>query len=96
MPSSTTWLASDHILRMTLENGNSIDLQGALYGMNAQIYFDHGAQGIDLESWVSENLRDAVTLDINIDWEAAGLAQPITNVFSGAGADLIFGGIYND
>lgn len=95
-PTGATWLADTGVLRMALGNGGAIDLQGALYGMEAQVYFDHGAQGIDLESWVSEHLHDAVTLSLNVDWQAAGLEQPVTYVYSGTGADLLAGGIYND
>lgn len=73
-----------------------LDLQGALYGMSAQIYFDHGAQGIDLESWVSEHLHDAVTLNLGFDWTAAGLDQPVTYGYGGTGTDFIFGSVNND
>ncbi len=92
-PAGVTWLADTRILRITLENGGTLDLQGALYGMNAQIYFDQGTQGIDLETWVSENLLDPVTL--NLEWIAAESGEPVTHVYGGAGADLIQAGAGN-
>ncbi|PXW81012.1 Ca2+-binding RTX toxin-like protein [Nitrosomonas sp. Nm84] len=93
-PSGATWLANTNVLHITLENGGTLDLQGALYGMDAQIYFDHGAQGIDLESWVSENLHDAVTL--NLEWVQASSGEPLTHLYSGTGADLLQGSVNND
>lgn len=92
--SGAVWLADTSVLRITLENGDTLDLQGALYGMDAQIYFDHGAQGVDLESWVSENLHDAVTL--NLEWVQASSGEPLTHLYSGTGADLLQGSVNND
>lgn len=95
-PASVTWLTDTGVLRMTLEDGSSIDLQGALYGMDAQIYYDHGAQGIDLEAWVGENLHEAVTLNLNVDWTQAGFDDQLTYAYGGAEADTLFGGTLND
>ncbi|WP_292912998.1 calcium-binding protein [Nitrosomonas sp.] len=95
-PSSATWLSDVSVLRITLENGDTLDLQAALYGMDAQIRFDQGAQGIDMEAWVGEHLHDAVSLSLNFDWAAAGLQQPATYLYSGTGNDFLYGDTGND
>ena len=95
-PVGATWLSDVIVLRITLENGDTLDLQAALYGMDAQIFFDQGTQGIDLESWVSENLHDVVSLSLNFDWSAAGLQQPVTYLYSGTANDSLYGGVHND
>lgn len=95
-PSSATWLSDVSVLRITLENGDTLDLQAALYGMDAQIRFDQGVQSIDLESWVSGNLHDAVNLSLNFDWMATGLQQPATYLYSGTGNDFLYGDTGND
>jgi Ca2+-binding RTX toxin-like protein len=84
---------ADATLSIALDDGTTLDLQAALYGMNANIQFANG-ETIDLESWVSENLLDPVTL--NLEWVASASDQPLTQVYGGTGADLIQGGANND
>ncbi|WP_292925987.1 calcium-binding protein [Nitrosomonas sp.] len=90
---NATWLDDSSILQITLGNGETLDLAGALYGMDAQIYSDHGSNGIDLESWVSENLSEDVVLSLK---SVAYFGQPVTHAYSGSGNDLIQGDIYDD
>jgi hypothetical protein len=90
---SAKWLGYSSILQITLGNGETLDLAGALYGMDAQIYSDHGSNGIDLESWVSENLSEDVVLSLK---SVAYFGQPVTHAYSGSGNDLIQGDIYDD
>jgi len=90
---SAKWLGYSSILQITLGNGKTLDLAGALYGMDAQIYSDHGSNGIDLESWVSENLSEDVVLSPK---SVAYFGQPVTHAYSGSGNDLIQGDIYDD
>ena len=89
--SDVTWVGDSSILRITLGNGGVLDLQDALYGMNAQLQFDHGNSSIDLETWASENLREAVVLDLSF-FEGSSIVQ----AYGGAGADLIQGNINNN
>lgn len=89
--SDVTWVGDSSILRITLGNGEVLDLQDALYGMNAQLQFDHGNSSIDLETWASENLREAVVLDLSF-FEGSSIVQ----AYGGAGADLIQGNLNNN
>lgn len=94
MPSGATWLSDSGVLRITLGNGGTLDLLNALYGMNAQINFDQGSEAINLESWVSENLHDAVVLNLAPITSSSG--QPVTHAYGGTGADLIQGSANDD
>lgn len=89
-PTDATWLSDTNTLSITLENGGTLDLKHALYGMNAQINFDQGSEAIDLESWVSENLRDAVVLNLSSVVDNSS-EQSVTHAYGGAGSDLIDG-----
>ena len=91
-PIGATW-RSDSSLEMTLENGETINLDAALYGMAAQVYYDHGTQSIDLESWVSEHLTQAVFLNVG---SITLSGYPVTHAYGGAGDDLIQGNIHGD
>jgi Ca2+-binding RTX toxin-like protein len=92
-PVSAVWLADTQALRITLQNGNTLELRGGLYGMDAQLFFDQGSQSIDLEAWVSEHLHDDVTLSLSaISMDG----QPATVAYSGTGADVLMGGDNND
>lgn len=93
-PSAVTWLGDSGVLRVSLGNGGALDLRNALYGMAAQIQFDHGNNSISLETWVSENLREAVVLDLSSITVDSG--QPVVQAYGGAGADFIQGGGNND
>ncbi|WMJ09929.1 calcium-binding protein [Nitrosomonas sp. sh817] len=88
------WSGETSTLQIFLNTGGTLDLQDALYGMNAQFQFDHGRNSIDLEAWVSENLHQAVVL--NLSTFAGNTEQPVTKAYGGKGADLIQGGINND
>ena len=90
---NATWLDDSSILQITLGNGETLDLTGALYGMDAQIYSEHSSNVIDLESWVSENLSEDVVLSLK---SVAYFGQPVTHAYSGSGNDLIQGDIYDD
>ncbi|SER25795.1 Ca2+-binding protein, RTX toxin-related [Nitrosomonas sp. Nm51] len=92
-PVGAAWRDGISALQMVLENGEIIDLGPALYGMDAQIYYDHGTQSIDLESWVSRNLTEDVVLNLNA---ASYFGQPVTHAYTGAGDDLIQGGAHDD
>jgi len=91
---SAIWLSDTNVLRITLENGGILNLKDALYGMNAQINFDQGSEAIDLESWVSENLHDAVILNLAPITSSSG--QLVTHAYGGTGADLIQGSANDD
>lgn len=93
-PLGAAWLGDSGILRVSLANGGALDLRNALYGMAAQIQFDHGNNSINLESWVSENLHKAVVLNLSSIKVDSG--QPIVQAYGGTGADFIQGGIDND
>ncbi len=95
MPTDTTWLSDTNTLSIILENGGTLDLKHALYGMNAQINFDQGSEAIDLESWVSENLHDAVVLNLSSVVDNSS-EQPVTHAYGGAGSDLIDGSSNDD
>lgn len=86
-------LTSDATLKIALENGTTLDLQAALYGMEASIEFANG-DALDLESWVSENLAQSVTLNLNNVQLSSGAA--VTRAYGGTGADQIQGGTGND
>lgn len=92
--SKTTW-SKDMIpvLRIPLDNDTTLDLPGALYGMDANIQFS-GGNAIDLESWVSDNLLDSVRLDMGSLATSSG--QAITQAYGGGAADLIQGSSNND
>ncbi|MDR4652796.1 MAG: hypothetical protein MRJ52_10430 [Nitrosomonas sp.] len=62
--------------------------------MDAQIYYDHGTQSIDLESWVSENLLTSVRLDLASVVTSSN--QAITQAYGGGDADFIQGSANND
>lgn len=93
-PLGATWLGDSGVLRVSLANGGALDLRNALYGMAAQIQFDHGNNSINLETWVSENLHKAVVL--NLPSIKVDSGQPIVQAYGGTGADFIQGGIDND
>lgn len=93
-PLGATWLGDSGVLRVSLGNGGVLDLRNALYGMAAQIQFDHGNNSINLETWVSENLHQAVVLNLSSIKVDSG--QPIVQAYGGTGADFIQGGIDND
>ena len=95
MPVDAIWLSDTNTLRITLENSGTLDLKHALYGMNAQINFDQGSEAIDLESWVSENLHDAVVLNLSSVVDNSS-EQPVTHAYGGTGSDLIDGSINDD
>ncbi len=78
---------------MILENGETINLDAALYGMAARVYYDHGTQSIDLESWVSEHMTQAVFLNVG---SITISGYPVTHAYGGAGDDLIRGDIHDD
>ncbi len=83
----------DSTLIITLDNGTQLNLQGALYGMNTTLEFANGT-ALDLETWVSENLTDAVSLNLSsVALSSGGLVE---RAYGGAGADQILGGIGND
>ncbi|MXS81831.1 calcium-binding protein [Nitrosomonas oligotropha] len=93
-PLGVTWLSDSSVLRISLGNGGVLDLQDALYGMAAQIQFDHGNNSVNLETWISENLHEAAVLNLSsIEGDSE---QPIMQAYGGAGADFIQGGIHND
>jgi Ca2+-binding RTX toxin-like protein len=83
----------DSTLGITLDDGSTLDLQGALYGMIATLQFANG-DALDLESWVSENLLDPVFL--NLDAVALPSGELIEYAYGGAGDDRILGGAGND
>lgn len=89
-----TWSGETDTLQISLSTGGTLDLQNALYGMNAQFQFDHGRSSIDLETWVSENLHQAVVL--NLSTFDGNPEQSVTKAYGGKGADLIQGGRNND
>ncbi|MEZ5678970.1 MAG: calcium-binding protein [Nitrosomonas sp.] len=93
-PLGAVWLNGINALQMALGNGETIDLGPALYGMDAQIYYDHGTQSIDLESWVSENLLTSVRLDLASVVTSSN--QAITQAYGGGDADFIQGSANND
>ncbi len=94
MLSDVTWLRESGILRITLGNGGMLDLQDALYGMDAQIRFDHGSNSIDLKAWASENLHEGVVL--NVSSVGSGSGGAIVQAYGGAAADFIQGSINSD
>ena len=84
---------ADSTLGIALDDGTTLNLQAALYGMDADIQFANG-DAIDLESWVSENLTQSVSLNLNNIQLASGAL--VTRAYGGAGADQIWGGGGND
>lgn len=80
---------SDSTLSLPLDGGGSLELQAALYGMDATLQLAGGA-ALDLETWVSENLMDSVFLDLNAVALASG--ERIERAYGGAGDDQILGG----
>jgi len=93
-PLGATWLGNSGVLRVSLANGGALDLHNALYGMAAQIQFDHGNNSINLETWVSENLHKAVVLNLSSIKVDSG--QPIVQAYGGTGADFIQGSSNSD
>ena len=84
---SVVW-TPDQTLGIALDDGSTLNLQAALYGMDAEIQFANGG-AIDLESWVSENLTQSVQLVMD---SVALPSGPVTRAYGGAGADQIWGG----
>ena len=83
----------DSTLGIALDDGTTLELQGALYGMSATLQFANG-EAIDLETWVSENLLDSVSL--NLAAVALPSGELIEYAYGGAGDDQILGGVGND
>ena len=83
----------DSTLSIPLDNGGTLDLQAALYGMSTSIEFANG-DAFDLENWVSQNLTQSVSLNLsNIELGTGGTP---TSAYGGAGADQILGGAGDD
>jgi Ca2+-binding RTX toxin-like protein len=91
--SPTVATTPDSTLGIALDDGSTLDLQGALYGMNATLQFANG-DVLDLESWVSENLLHPVFL--NLDSVALPSGGRVEYAYGGAGDDQILGGDGND
>ena len=85
-PSVTS--TSDSTLGIALDDGSTLNLQGALYGMDASIQFANGEE-FDLETWVSEKLTQSVTLNLNN--MQLGSGELVRRAYGGAGADQIQG-----
>ncbi|MDA8129849.1 MAG: hypothetical protein M0Z73_14285 [Betaproteobacteria bacterium] len=84
---------ADSTLSIALDDGSTLNLQAALYGMDAEIQFANG-DALALESWVGENLTQSVTLVL--DSIVLGSGEPVTSAYGGAAADQIWGGNGND
>lgn len=91
--SPTLASSADSTLGIPLDDGGSLELQAALYGMSATLQFGSGTS-IDLESWVSENLANPAFL--NLDGVALPSGGLVENAYGGAGDDQILGGRGND
>lgn len=91
--SPTVSSTTDATLNLALNDGTTLSLQGALYGMNASLQFA-GGEAIDVETWVSTNLTDAVSLNLNNIVLGSGAIAD--HAFGGAGGDQIAGGNAND
>lgn len=91
--SQMTWLEDSSILRVTQPNGGILDLKYAMYGMNAQVQFN-GSNSVDMETLISENLHEAVIL--NLTYATAIYDESINQAYGGAGDDLIQGSAHDD
>ena len=91
--SPTVSSTTDATLNLTLNNGTILNLQAALYGMDAGLQFS-GGQYINLESWVSINLKNAVSLNLNNVSTGSGFIP--NYAYGGAGGDQIVGGSADD
>ena len=83
----------DSTLSIPLDNGGTLDLQAALYGMSTSIEFANG-DAFELENWVSENLTQSVSL--NLMSIQLGTGGTPTSAYGGAGADQILGSAGDD
>ena len=79
---------ADSTLSIALDDGSTLNMQAALYGMDAEIQFANG-DTLDLETWVSENLVQSVSLNLNNIQLTSGAL--VTKAYGGAGADRIWG-----
>lgn len=84
---------TDATLNLALSDGTTLNLQAALYGMDASLQFA-GVESIDVETWVSTHLTDAVSLNLNNIVLGSGAVADYA--FGGAGGDQIAGGGAND
>jgi|GEM_PF-914767 len=80
-------------LNITLDNGEVLSIQAALYGMDASLQFA-GGEAVDVETLVSTQLTDSVNLFLNSVTLASGAI--VDHAFGGMGNDQIVGDVAND